>query len=213
MDRRDFQGRFIMWLNYIPSHTGGFGCNGELVLCYSCLNILSSGSAVISKLLIRSHLSDVTAGGVIGPVLPRIIAGNSSPSPFCYQDADLTTHSLVKPRKTSCCKAASETSPRLCPHSAVCSLRDNITLFTQLGSFQWEEIQLAPGVLTPLLANWARLEITCYKILFTKWRSQLFRNSFVSLKVCSYYNPSPAKADTDRSQFLVVNIDIHWHLL
>lgn len=136
MDRRDFHGRFIMWLNCIPSHTGGFGCNGELMLCCSCLSILNSGSPVISEPLTRSHPSDVTLGGVIGFVLLRIIAGNSIPSPFCYQDVGLTTHSLVKQRKTSCCKTASETSLLLCPLSAVCSLQANIALLTKLESFQ-----------------------------------------------------------------------------
>lgn len=137
MDRRDFQGRFILWLNYIASHTGGFGCNGEMVLCCSCLSILSSRSAVISELLTRSHPSDVTPRGVIGSVLPRTIAGNSFHLfSDCYQDVDLTSHSLVKQRKTSCCKTASETSLLLCPLFAVCSLQDSITLLTKLESFQ-----------------------------------------------------------------------------
>lgn len=148
MDRRDIQKRLIMWLNYILPHTAGFGCNGELVLCCSCWSILSSGSAVISELLTRSHPSDVTPGGVIGSVLPRILAGNSIPSPFCYQEVHLTTCLLVRQRKTSCCKTASETSLLLCPLSAVCSLQDSITLLTKLASFQCEEIQLAPHVLT-----------------------------------------------------------------
>lgn len=149
MDRREFQGRFIVWLNYIPSHTAGFGCNGELVLCCSCLSILSSGSAVISELLTRSHPSDVTPGGVIGSVLSRIVAGNSIPSPFCYQDVDLTTHSLVKQRKASCCKTASERKSPVMP--TFCSLFTPKQHYTvdQTGELSVEEIQLAPHVLTP----------------------------------------------------------------
>lgn len=106
MDRRDFNWRYIMWLNYIPSHTGVFGCHGELVSCRSCSGILSSKFAVIPQLLSRSHPSDVTPGGVTGSVLPRIIAGNSFARSVyllsaCYQDVDLTTYSLVKQRKNS----------------------------------------------------------------------------------------------------------------
>lgn len=166
-----------MWLNYIPSQTSGFGCNGELALCCSCWSVLSSGSAVISELLTRGHPSDATPGGVIGSVLPRIIAGNSIPSPFCYQDVDLTTHSLVKQRKTSCCKTASETSLLLCLLSADCSLQDNITLLTNLESFQCKEIQQAPHVLTPLLTNWARLELICCNILSTEQSGEAILSS------------------------------------
>lgn len=98
-----------MWLNYIPSHTGVFGCHGELVSCRSCSGILSSRFAAIPQLLSRSHPSDVTPGGVTGSVLPRIIAGNSFARSVyllsaCYQDVDLTTYSLVKQRKNSCYK-------------------------------------------------------------------------------------------------------------
>lgn len=182
------------------------------MLCCSCLSILSSRSAVISELLTRSHPSDVTPGGVIGSVLPRTIAGNSFHLfSDCYQDVDLTSHSLEKQRKTSYCKTASETSLLLCPLFAVCSLQDSITLLTKLESFQWEEIQLAPHVLTPLLTNWARLELIFCKILSAE-QSTGSSGATLPLFAAVIFHHLPRQTQTG-SQFLVVNVDTHWCLL
>lgn len=101
-------------------------------------------------------------GEVIGSILPSIITGNSFPRSAyllsaCYQDADLTTRSLVKQRKNSCCKTVgisifrlyqkltSEISLLLCPFFAVCLPQDHITKWTKFWRAFESEDETEPG--------------------------------------------------------------------